>query len=83
MILFEFPVTPVDYRIQSKSRMSESFARNQELCMLCEEFISQAIYYLGENETQTEIINSLHQACSRLHSFEKQVSSSCLAYVNL
>ncbi|XP_038988918.1 proactivator polypeptide-like 1 isoform X2 [Phoenix dactylifera] len=62
----------VDYKIQSENRMSESVARNQELCTLCEEFTSQAIYHLGENKTQAEIINTLHQACSRLHSFEKQ-----------
>ncbi|XP_010937982.1 uncharacterized protein [Elaeis guineensis] len=62
----------VDNKIQSESRMSESIARNQELCTICEEFTSQATYYFGENETQTEIINTLHHACSRLHSFEKQ-----------
>ncbi|KAG1338977.1 proactivator polypeptide-like 1 [Cocos nucifera] len=61
-----------DNRIQSESRMSESIARNEELCTLCEEFTSQAIYYIGENETQVEIINTLHQACSQLHSLEKQ-----------
>lgn len=63
---------PADHKIQSENRMSESSARNEELCTLCEEYASQALYYLGENETQTEILNNLHQACSRLHSFEKQ-----------
>ncbi|XP_073113433.1 uncharacterized protein [Elaeis guineensis] len=72
LITLDIMVMPGDYRIQSESRMSESIARNEEMCTLCEEYTSQAMYYLGENETQVEIINTLHQACSRLHSFVKQ-----------
>lgn len=73
----------MDYSIQSESRMSESITGYEGLCTLCEEYTSQAVYYLGENETQVEIISTLHQACSQLHSFEKQVSLSHLANISL
>ncbi|WVZ97957.1 hypothetical protein U9M48_043452 [Paspalum notatum var. saurae] len=43
---------------------------NPQLCQLCEEFASEALFYLNENETQTEIIDALHQACSKFRSFK-------------
>ncbi|XP_068651277.1 uncharacterized protein [Aristolochia californica] len=45
---------------------------SEKLCSLCEQFAAQAISYLGENKTQAEIIESLHQACSRLHKFQRE-----------
>ncbi|GJN14083.1 hypothetical protein PR202_gb00864 [Eleusine coracana subsp. coracana] len=45
---------------------------NPQLCQLCEEFAMEALFYLKENETQTEIINTLHQACSKFPSFKKE-----------
>lgn len=59
----------VNNEIQSESHI----LRNEKLCTVCEEFASQAMYYLGENETQTQIISTLHKACSKLHSLEQQV----------
>ncbi|XP_062179995.1 uncharacterized protein LOC133884557 isoform X2 [Phragmites australis] len=47
-----------------------SLKENPQLCQLCEEFASEALFYLKENETQTEIINTLHQACSKFYSFK-------------
>ncbi|KMZ60904.1 Saposin B domain-containing protein [Zostera marina] len=41
-------------------------------CTLCEEYASLALDYLSQNKTQTEIIDSLTQACSRLKSFQQQ-----------
>ncbi|RRT41849.1 hypothetical protein B296_00057488, partial [Ensete ventricosum] len=46
---------------------------NEKLCTLCEEYASQAINYLSENETQTQIISRLHESCSQLHSFKRQL----------
>ncbi|OEL29930.1 hypothetical protein BAE44_0009052 [Dichanthelium oligosanthes] len=43
---------------------------NTQLCQLCEQFASEALFYLSENETQTEIIDTLHQACSKFPSFK-------------
>jgi saposin len=33
----------------------------------------EALFYLNENETQTEIISTLHQACSKFPSFNLEV----------
>ncbi|GJM88285.1 hypothetical protein PR202_ga04330 [Eleusine coracana subsp. coracana] len=33
----------------------------------------EALFYLKENETQTEIINTLHQACSKFPSFKLEL----------
>ncbi|XP_077239162.1 saposin B domain-containing protein isoform X2 [Tasmannia lanceolata] len=49
--------------------------KNERVCTLCEQFAAQAIYYLGENKTEVEIIDTLHQACSRLHSFKQECVS--------
>lgn len=57
------------------SSISELSVGNERLCTLCEQFTSQAIYYLGENKTEMEIIEILHQACSRLHSFKQECVS--------
>ncbi|GAA0165606.1 scaffold/adaptor protein [Lithospermum erythrorhizon] len=43
-----------------------------EVCTLCEEFASDAMKYLSNNKTQTEIIEMLHQSCSKLRSFEQE-----------
>ncbi|OVA12658.1 Saposin-like type B [Macleaya cordata] len=51
---------------------------NDRVCTLCEQFTAEAITYLGENKTQTEIINTLHLACSRMLSFKQE----CLTLVD-
>jgi len=46
--------------------------RDKNLCTLCQEFASDALDYLKANKTQTEIITTLHQSCSRIPSFKQQ-----------
>ncbi|KAJ8457878.1 hypothetical protein OPV22_030804 [Ensete ventricosum] len=67
----------VDNEVQSESNTG----RNEKLCTLCEEYASQAINYLSENETQTQIISRLHESCSQLHSFKRQCISLVDYYV--
>ncbi|KAK8571449.1 hypothetical protein V6N13_047137 [Hibiscus sabdariffa] len=50
----------------------EKVARNDNVCTLCEEYTSEAIDYLSQNKTQTEIVELLHKSCSRIPSFMKQ-----------
>ncbi|PUZ66615.1 hypothetical protein GQ55_3G333500 [Panicum hallii var. hallii] len=50
--------------------VSLAMKENSQLCQLCEQFASEALFYLNENETKTEIIDTLHQACSKFPSFE-------------
>ncbi|XP_074587200.1 uncharacterized protein LOC141843072 [Curcuma longa] len=61
-------VVQVNNEIQSESHI----IRNERFCTVCEEFASQAMHYLGENETQAQIISTLHQACSKMHSLKQQ-----------
>lgn len=51
-------------------------SRNDNVCTLCEEFANQALDYLAENKTQTEVIVILHQTCSRIGSFQGEVLTS-------
>ncbi|XP_038701438.1 prosaposin-like [Tripterygium wilfordii] len=53
-------------------------SRNDRVCTLCEEFTTEAIDYLSENKTQTEVLDILHKACSRVSSYEEQ----CLILVD-
>ncbi|KAK8960142.1 hypothetical protein KSP40_PGU002659 [Platanthera guangdongensis] len=49
-------------------------ARNENFCQLCQDFTTQTINFLKENETQTKIISTLHQVCSLLHSSKQCIS---------
>ncbi|XP_038720200.1 prosaposin-like isoform X2 [Tripterygium wilfordii] len=53
-------------------------SRTDRVCTLCEEFTTEAIGYLSENKTQTEVLDILHKACSRVPSFKEQ----CLVLVD-
>ncbi|KAG2620111.1 prosaposin-like isoform X1 [Panicum virgatum] len=52
------------------SKVSLAMKENSQLCQLCEQFTTEALFYLNENETKTEIIDTLHQACSKFPSFK-------------
>ncbi|KAL6574504.1 hypothetical protein OROMI_011789 [Orobanche minor] len=47
-------------------------SENERLCSLCEEFAGNALNYLSENKTQTEILDILHNSCSKVPSFKQQ-----------
>ncbi|XP_064946693.1 uncharacterized protein LOC135671640 isoform X2 [Musa acuminata AAA Group] len=57
---------------QSRSKISKAVKGNDQLCTLCENFTAQATQYIGENKTQTELLETLHQACSEMKPFEEQ-----------
>ncbi|XP_022761419.1 prosaposin-like [Durio zibethinus] len=61
----------------------EKVARNDNVCTLCEEFVTEAIDFLSQNKTQTEIVEKLHESCSRIPSFEQQCISLVDYYVPL
>jgi saposin len=54
-----------------------------QLCQICEEFATEALFYLNENETQVEIIATLHQACSKFPSFKLECTKLVDYYVSL
>ncbi|XP_072996365.1 uncharacterized protein [Typha latifolia] len=66
-------VTEVDLEPpRVETELSEAVKKNEQLCVVCEDFTARAIYYLRENKTKGEIVGILHQACSEMKSFEKQ-----------
>ncbi|XP_070676815.1 uncharacterized protein [Malus domestica] len=58
--------------VETQTFQVEEVVGNEKACTLCEEFAGQALDYIGENKTQTEIVEYLHQTCSQLRSFEQQ-----------
>lgn len=70
-------------RIPIVGTLPLSMKENPQLCQLCEEFASEALFYLNENETQTEIIDTLHQACSKFGSFKLECTRLVDYYVPL
>ncbi|TYH81741.1 hypothetical protein ES332_D02G005900v1 [Gossypium tomentosum] len=63
-------VVQVNWRQDEK--VIETVARNDNVWTLCEQFTTEAVDYLSQNKTQTEIIEILHKSCSRLRAFEPQ-----------
>ncbi|XP_074562258.1 uncharacterized protein LOC141818712 [Curcuma longa] len=73
LVEIDVSVTEVDFEIiENPIRTFKGVQRNEQLCTLCENFTAQAAQYLSKNKTQTEIIETLHQACSELKPFEEQ-----------
>ncbi|XP_022877870.1 prosaposin-like isoform X1 [Olea europaea var. sylvestris] len=57
---------------EGESHLVEEVSKNNELCTLCEDFASEALNYLSENKTQTEIISILHKSCSKIPTIKQQ-----------
>ncbi|XP_058110548.1 uncharacterized protein LOC131253534 [Magnolia sinica] len=73
LVISDSSVVQINYEdLNTESKIPGPLAKNEKLCTLCEQFTSQAVEYLNENKTQTEIINGLHLACSKLHSLHQQ-----------
>ncbi|QCE12006.1 saposin [Vigna unguiculata] len=43
-----------------------------DMCALCEEYTTKALEYIKQNKTDQEIIDTLHNTCSQLHSFKQK-----------
>ncbi|XP_031264593.1 prosaposin-like isoform X1 [Pistacia vera] len=59
-------------QISKQGQVQGGAIENDNVCTLCEEFAAEAVDYLANNKTQTEIIDMLHMSCSRLASFKQQ-----------
>ncbi|CAA2995548.1 Prosaposin [Olea europaea subsp. europaea] len=57
---------------EGESHLVEEVRKNNELCTLCEDFASEALNYLSENKTQTEIISILHKSCFKIPTIKQQ-----------
>ncbi|KQK06879.1 proactivator polypeptide-like 1 [Brachypodium distachyon] len=54
----------------NENTLSHTTRGSPQLCQLCEQFATEALFYLKENETQIEIIDTLHQACLKFKSLK-------------
>ncbi|GAB4833192.1 hypothetical protein Ancab_031436 [Ancistrocladus abbreviatus] len=50
----------------------EEVGKKVDVCTFCEQYASEAVTYLSENKTQTEVIELLQTTCSQLHSLKEQ-----------
>jgi len=57
--------------------------KDDPLCSFCEDYASQTVEYLSNNETQTKILDSLHVSCSFTHSLKKECQKLVDYYVPL
>lgn len=58
-------------------------AASGKLCQLCEHYSTEALNYLKQNETQTEILNILHHECASLGPLKQQCITLVDYYVPL
>jgi Saposin-like type B, region 1 len=57
----------------STIRSKEQLHTTEALCEMCEQYSTQALSYLNQNETQTEILSLLYKTCSKLQPLRQQV----------
>ncbi|XP_065853457.1 uncharacterized protein [Euphorbia lathyris] len=60
---------------EKDNQSSDAVVGNDQVCTLCEEFAEQAVDYMTENKTQTEIIETLHRTCAQMPSFKQQCTT--------
>ncbi|OAY44702.1 proactivator polypeptide-like 1 [Manihot esculenta] len=72
-----------DHDQEREDQASNGTTGDNQVCTFCEEFASQALDYLTENKTRTEIIDVLHVVCSQVHSFKQQCITLVDYYVPL
>ncbi|KAJ4772918.1 hypothetical protein LUZ62_063439 [Rhynchospora pubera] len=61
-----------NYEQIKKENMLVESKKSSQWCQTCEQFATEALLYLEKNQTETEIIAVLHQACSKLDNFEEE-----------
>lgn len=69
------PVPAVQIECQNREEEVEDL--DQVLCTLCERFTTEALDYLADNTTQTDIIDLLHNTCSQMWNMKQKVVTSC------
>lgn len=65
-------VSGLQSKAQKRFGVSGNVGKNDNLCSLCEEYATEALFYLEQNKTQIEIISILHQSCDKLQSLKRQ-----------
>lgn len=60
-------------RQEGKVQDPQKVLKNEEICTFCEEYATEALECLANNDTQTEVIEMLHMTCSKVPPFKKEV----------
>ncbi|CAN0846781.1 Proactivator polypeptide-like 1 [Linum grandiflorum] len=71
---FELPIVETS-DVTLEIVQAKQVGKNEELCTLCQQYTAQALQYLANNKTQTEIIAILHRSCSQVASFKRECIS--------
>ncbi|TVU21664.1 hypothetical protein EJB05_31314, partial [Eragrostis curvula] len=58
-------------------------AANGKMCQLCEQYSTEALLYLKQNETKIEILSILHHACANVAPFKQQCITLVDYYIPL
>eukprot|EP01018_Ginkgo_biloba_P029354 Gb_31133 [translate_table: standard] len=65
----------VEFKVSGRSKSSLLEANDGRTCEICEQFTEEAIYYMSQNKTQSEVLSVLHQSCSKLRNFGAECHS--------
>ncbi|CAN8278811.1 unnamed protein product [Cochlearia groenlandica] len=84
LVIFLMGLTLIsDARSIVDSTFSEEVSKKENVCTLCEEYVTVALSYLEKNDTQAQIIDELHDRCSRTRGFAQQCITLVDYYVPL
>ncbi|XP_023158099.1 uncharacterized protein [Zea mays] len=67
----------------SSTKIPARLKSGSGLCSACENFTSEAVTYLGKEQTQDRIMEFLHDACSQSFSFEQKCVELMDSYATL
>ncbi|KAJ3680928.1 hypothetical protein LUZ60_015417 [Juncus effusus] len=72
-LIIKTDIIVAEYITEGSQDETNKLERKEDVvCTVCENFTTQAIEYIKQNETQEEIVQHLHKACSQIKSFEQQ-----------
>ncbi|CAN0879583.1 PSAP [Linum grandiflorum] len=70
-------------QVQGSGIPASEVAMEDQMCTFCQQFSRQALRYLKDNETRTEIVDFLHKTCSYVPYMKKECLSVVDYYVPL
>uniref|UniRef100_A0A0D6R2G8 Saposin B-type domain-containing protein n=1 Tax=Araucaria cunninghamii TaxID=56994 RepID=A0A0D6R2G8_ARACU len=70
-------------KLNWNTEISPLDVRDDTTCAVCEQFVEEAVYYVDQNKTRSEILSALHQTCSKLKMFSTECDSLVDYYASL
>lgn len=82
--MIEVPdILPIDKEQIMSSKIPVPATRGHPVCSTCENILNKAVSYLSEKQTQDDIMEILHGACSQTFSLEQKCVEMVDSYTNL